>query len=146
MCEFICTIPEDYLKDRQLQIAYLKKRNPELARLTWQDKRPYNFYTYQNPKTLRTFTYKVGNKLKRMVQQISGRPYIQRNWELQFLGEDNRNHLERVLDNNKLSGFIPDVLVKKYISDFYNLNPLQNAHALNMLIVLAKFNETQNHD
>jgi len=47
MCEFICTIPEDYLKGRQLQIAYIKQRNPDLAKLTWQDKRPYNLYNYQ---------------------------------------------------------------------------------------------------
>ncbi|SHH39103.1 asparagine synthase-related protein [Winogradskyella jejuensis] len=145
MCEFICTVPEDYLKDRQLQIAYIKRRNPKLAELTWQDKRPYNLYDFNKPTAIKTFSYKVLNKLKREAKQISGNPYNQRNWELQFLGEDNRKQLENVLNESKLSDFIPEGIISTYIDKFYNKNALQNAHALNMLLVLAKFNQTQNN-
>ena len=145
MCEFICSIPEDYLKDRKLQIAYIKKRNPELAKLVWQDKRPYNLYNYTTPNSLKTLAYKVANKLKRISLRLSGHQYIQRNWELQFLGDENRRQLEFVLKDSKLSELIPEKLINTYINGFYNSDALKNAHVLNMLLTLAKFHQTQNH-
>lgn len=146
MCEFICTIPEEFLKDRQLQIAYIKKRNPQLAKLTWQDKRPYNLYNYQNPNVIKTVAYKAINKSKRTFTKILGKPYIQRNWELQFLGEENRKQLEVVLKNAELSQLVPDKIVKRYTNAFYNKNSLAYAHALNMLLVLATFNQNKTND
>mgnify|MGYP000283019871 CR=1 FL=1 len=116
-----------------------------MAKLTWQDKRPYNLYDFNKPTAIKTFSYKVFNKLKREAKQISGNPYIQRNWELQFLGEDNRKQLENLLNESKLSDLIPEGIISTYIDKFYNKNALQNAHALNMLLVLAKFNQTQNN-
>ena len=41
MCEFICTVPEKYLSGRQIQIEYLKMRMPKLAKIAWQDHRPF---------------------------------------------------------------------------------------------------------
>ncbi|WP_375234798.1 asparagine synthase-related protein [Winogradskyella sp.] len=145
MCEFICSIPEDYLKDRQLQIAYIKKRNPELAKLVWQDKRPYNLYNYTTPSRLKTLTYKVANKLKRTALKLSGEQYIQRNWELQFLGDDNRKRLEFALKDSKLSDIVPKAFYNNYLNDFYEKDALKNAHAVNMLLTLAKFNQHFNN-
>ena len=145
MCKYICTIPEEFLKGRQLQIAYIKRRNPELAKLMWQDKRPYNLYNYTSPNYLRTLGYKISNKIGRGISKFKGKSYIQRNWELQFLGEDNRSALSRVLAESKLSEFISENIIKKYLNDFYDNNALDNAHAINMLLVLAKFNQVQNH-
>lgn len=145
MCEFICTLPEDYLKDRQLQIAYVKKRNPQLAKLTWQDKRPYHLYNYKNPSVLKTLSYKASHKLKRSFKTALGNPYVQRNWELQFLGDKNRAQLELVLKDAKRSEFLPDALIKNYTDAFYNQDHLQNAHAINILLVLAKFNQNNTY-
>ncbi|GGI58031.1 asparagine synthase-related protein [Winogradskyella haliclonae] len=145
MCEFICAVPEAFLKDRQLQIEYVKMRNPELATLVWQDKRPYNLYNYTNPSTTKTLSYKVINKLKRTASRLSGKPYIQRNWELQFLGDTNKQQLEAVLLNSKLSELIPEEIITKYTKSFYNEDALRNAHPMNMLLTLAKFNQTQNN-
>ena len=47
MCEFICTVPEKYLANRQLQIAYIKRKAPELAKITWQEQKPFNLNNYQ---------------------------------------------------------------------------------------------------
>ncbi|WP_299114680.1 asparagine synthase C-terminal domain-containing protein [uncultured Winogradskyella sp.] len=145
MCEFICTVPEAFLKDRQLQIEYIKMRNPELATLIWQDKRPYNLYNYTNPSVIKTLSYKAIYKLKRTVSKLSGRPYIQRNWELQFLGDNNRQQLETVILNSKLSELIPEEFITKHIKGFYNRDTIKNAHSVNMLLTLAMFNQIQNN-
>jgi hypothetical protein len=42
MCDFICSVPEQYLAGRQIQIEYIKLRMPALAKLTWQAQRPFN--------------------------------------------------------------------------------------------------------
>ena len=145
MCEFICTIPDEFLKDRKLQIEYIKLRNPNLAKLVWQDKRPYNLYNYETPNTIKTFSYKAVNKLKRTVSKLLGQHYIQRNWELQFLGDDNKQQLESIFKKSKLSELIPEAFTNSYIKGFYNSDALKNAHAVNMLLTLAKFNQTQNN-
>lgn len=139
MCEFICTIPETYLNNRQLQIAYIKKKAPKLANITWQDQRPFNLNNFNYNKTPFNIPYKVVDKLKRTVKSFSGNNYIQRNWELQFLGNDNQEKLKYQLMNTGLENLIPKVLIDEYLHKFIHDNPLNNAHAINMLLVLSKF-------
>lgn len=143
MCEFICTIPESYLKDRQIQIEYIKQSNPKLAELTWQDKRPYNLYDYSSPNKIKTFSFKALNKLKRTLKAVTGKPYVQRNWELQFLGASNKNTLEKVLAQSNLKEWIPQSIINHYLEGFYKSDSLQYAHTLNMLLVLAKFHQNK---
>lgn len=143
MCKFICEVPEEYLKDRQLQIAYIKKRSPELAKVEWQDQRPFNLYNYHLNKTPNNIAYKVFNKLKRELKAVLGNNYIQRNWELQFLGEQNELQLKRHLLDSNNDDFIPISLIKKEIDLFFNKDALEQAHAINMLLVFSKFNKQQ---
>jgi len=116
-----------------------------LAKLVWQDKRPYNLYNYETPNIIKTFSYKAVNKLKRTVSKLLGQHYIPRNWELQFLGDDNKQQLESILKKSKLSELIAEAFTNSYIKGFYNSDALKNAHAVNMLLTLAKFNQTQNN-
>src|SRR5690606_16758503 len=51
MAEFICRIPEEYLADRKIQIAYIKNECPEVAKITWQAERPFNLFNYHKNKT-----------------------------------------------------------------------------------------------
>lgn len=141
MCEWICTIPEAYLNNRQIQIAYIKKRNPNLAKITWQDQRPFNLYNYSYNRAPYNIPYKVVNKIKREIQNVTGKPYVQRNWELQFLGNENRKHLEKEINNSELENWISKDLIQKHVSDFYKEDYHNNAHALNMILVLAKFHQ-----
>ena len=85
--------------------------------------------------------YKVANKLKRELNRLIGKPYIQRNWELQFLGQDNGRNLRTVLQHSKLNDWIGKHLLNEYVESFYSKNPLEYAHGINMLLVLAKFHE-----
>jgi rhodanese-related sulfurtransferase len=45
MCEFVCTVPERYLAGRNIQIEYIKRRAPKLAKISWQDHRPFNLFS-----------------------------------------------------------------------------------------------------
>lgn len=94
MCEFICSVPEKYLAKRQIQIEYLKMRMPALAKITWQENRPFNLYNYQFNKKPYNIPYIVLNKIK---TAFFKKTLIQRNWELQFLGNENENHLKKYL-------------------------------------------------
>ncbi|WP_299276311.1 asparagine synthase-related protein [uncultured Psychroserpens sp.] len=145
MCELICTIPEEYLKNRQLQIAYIQQRAPDLARITWQDQRPFNLNNFHKNKSPYNLPYRISNKLKRVSMSLIGKPYVQRNWELQFLGETSQRHMKKMLLESSLKNWIPETLISKYYDHFYNHNALPNAHAMNMLLVLSKFNEAQLH-
>ena len=145
MCEFICTIPEEYLKNRQLQIAYIQKKTPSLASITWQDQRPFNLNNYHKNKSPYNLPYRITNKLKRVGKSLIGKPYVQRNWELQFLGESNQRHMKQLLLESSLKKWIPETLISKYYDHFYSHNALANAHAMNMLLVLAKFNQAELH-
>ncbi len=141
MCSFICTVPEKYLVNRQLQIEYIKTRSPELAKITWQDQRPFNLTNYNLNKKPYNLPYKIINKLKRETDALMGKKYIQRNWELQFAGKENEGELRNQLFNTQLENLIPKDLIKEYYKLFFNSNKVQYAHAINMLLVLSKFNQ-----
>ncbi|MFD2542037.1 asparagine synthase-related protein [Lacinutrix gracilariae] len=144
MCEFICTIPEEYLKNRQLQIAYIQSKAPELARIQWQDQRPFHLNNFRYNKIPYNLPYRIANKVKREIKAVSGKPYIQRNWELQFLGDANKQKLKEVLLDSDLKKWIPKSILANYYNSFFNTDHLQNAHAINILLVLAKFNQKYN--
>ena len=141
MCQFICTVPETYLKNRQLQIAYIKARAPELAKITWQDQRPFNLNDFQFNKSPFNLPYKVVNKLHRIIQKTLGKPYVQRNWELQFVGKDNEKKLKEHLFNEGLDNFVPKAIVNDYYNLFLKRDKVQNAHPISMLLVLSQFNK-----
>lgn len=143
MCEFVCQIPEAFLSGRQLQIAYIKKRAPKLAKITWQDHRPFNLNTYQLNRIPYNLPYKVFDKSKRVLHELSKRPYVQRNWELQFLGDANKKQLHQMLLHNGLDALVPNKFINHYLDAFSTKDALEHAHAINMLLVLSKFNEHQ---
>lgn len=144
MCEFICTVPEKYLTGRQIQIAYIKKRMPEVARITWQDHRPFNLYTYQWNKLPWNLPYKVIRKLNSILFQEK---IIQRNWELQFLGVENQKQLDKyVLESEALAQLVPKSVIEKFTKKFKEDNALQYAHPMSMLLTLSLFLKIQNHE
>lgn len=137
MCELICTIPENLLGGRLIQIDYLKKYSPELARIEWQEKRPFNLYNYQQNYPWVTLPYRGIQKIKRMLQK---KDFVQRNWELQFLGPENTKELKDRLFNEKhFASLVPSSLVNDYYNRFSTENPIYYAHAVSMLLTLSLF-------
>lgn len=137
MCEFICSIPERYLSGRQIQIEYLKLRMPSLAKIAWQDHRPFNLYNYKWNKKPYNLPYKVYNKISRL---LSSKKYIQRNWELQFLGEYNERMLEQWLfENEKFESFIDSKIVTNFYKKFKNDDSVYYSHSVSILLTLSLF-------
>ena len=137
MCEFICTVPEEFLADRKLQIAYIKQQNPDLAKITWQDHRPFNLYTFEKNKSPNNLPYRIGSKLKREVRNKMGKPYIQRNWELQFLGMENDEKLQQWLFGENLHPFISKPLLARFYNSFKTMDSVTYSHPLSILLTLA---------
>lgn len=137
MCELICTLPEEILSGRLIQIDYLKKYSPELARIEWQEKRPFNLYNYHQNYPWITLPYRGIQKIKRMLQPND---FVQRNWELQFLGKENAAQLEqRLFDEKNMSNWVPTSLIADYYKRFKSENPVYYAHAVSMLLTLSLF-------
>ena len=137
MCEFICAVPEKHLAGRQIQIEYLKRQAPELAKIAWQDQRPFNLYNYNLNKTPWNIPYRIYDKVKRGANRGQ---YVQRNWELQFLGERNARQLKkRLFDEPKLTAWIEKDLIEKFYRQFTTENPVYYSHSVSMLLTLSLF-------
>ena len=141
MCRFIMTLPEDYLAARKIQIAYLKKYAPQLAKIKWQAKAPYNLYDYHKHLTAAHLPYRVVNKTKQLFnQKILGTKLIQRNWEIQFLGDENDKHLRHWLfENEPFNKLIPIDITRKFYQLFQTGDKVYWSHPLSMLLTLSVF-------
>jgi hypothetical protein len=144
MSEFICRTPEAFLADRRLQIAHIKQ-DDSLAKITWQAQKPFNLNNYSYNKSPYNLPFRVYNKTRRIQQRLLGHPYIQRNWELQFLGADNAKKLEGYLFDDNFNKWIPEGLIRDFYQDFNHVDPVQGSHAISMLLTLSLWNQ-QNHD
>ena len=119
MCEFACTVPERYLKRRQIQIDYIKSTCSKLASVPWQ-KYDLSLYKHKYFNSI-YFPRRVLRYASRMIKEklLFGAPVVERNWEIQFLGTDNRKELEHWLfDNSSLHQIIPKEIVNKYYNNF----------------------------
>lgn len=137
MCRFICELPEAFLANRQLQIEYIKRRNPEVAKITWQAQKPYNLYNFHKNKTPWNLPYRVKNKLWRRVKAVAGQDFIQRNWELQFLGPENDKALRRYVFDEAFMDFAGGEPVKLIYEKFKGEDAVKYAHPLSMLLTLS---------
>ncbi|MDX1462997.1 MAG: asparagine synthase-related protein, partial [Marinirhabdus sp.] len=137
MCQFICTLPEAFLENRQLQIAYIKKRNRELAHITWEENKPYDLYSFHKNVSPNNLPYRILQKLKRETRRAMGNPYIQRNWELQFVGAENEAQLRSYLFNEKLGELVPETIVKHFYECFTKVDAVRYSHPVSMLLTLS---------
>jgi asparagine synthase (glutamine-hydrolysing) len=92
MADFFATVPSHQVSRRSLQIEYLKRHAPDLARITWQAYqtnlyRAAHFDTWLLP----------ARAVKKAVRLLSARRDPERNWEVQFLNEDGRRRLREHL-------------------------------------------------
>lgn len=137
MAEFICGIPEAYLADRKIQIAYIKNQNPQVAKITWQAQKPYNLYDFHKNKVPYNLPYHIVDKLKRTVNEKMGKKFIQRNWELQFLGMENDKKLQEHLFGEDIQPFLSKELVTRFYNKFKNRDMVKYSHPLSMLLTLV---------
>ncbi|WP_055445293.1 asparagine synthase C-terminal domain-containing protein [Lacinutrix himadriensis] len=136
MMQFICTIPEEFLADRRLQIAHLKEYKA-LANITWHEQKPFNLNTYKYNKTPFNLPYRVCNKIKREFNAAIGNPYIQRNFELQFYGEANDKQLQERIFHPSFLEFVPKEVVMDFYKKFKNTNPVFYSTPVSMLLTMS---------
>ncbi len=133
--DLFTTIPQDMLRQRQLQVAYIKQYHEALARITWQeyDADLYNYKRFNN----RNISYRVVDKIKRT---ISNKPTIQRNWEVFYMHPAGRKALESKLLNNKfLQDIVPESVVKELLQDIYKSPTAANGYTVSMLLTFSLF-------
>ena len=65
-------------------------------------------------------------------------PLIQRNWELQFLGSQNKEQLQSFLFRNEnLYELVPEAIIKKYYDLFSNSDSVKYSHPITMLLTFS---------
>jgi hypothetical protein len=79
LLDFFCTTPTPMVRGRRLQIEYLKRYAPALARVRWQAY-DADLYHYQYFDTLQL----PRRAWQRLLRTFDRRPRISRNWEVQF--------------------------------------------------------------
>tara|TARA_B100000686_G_scaffold161211_1_gene168827 strand:+ start:12465 stop:13778 length:1314 start_codon:yes stop_codon:yes gene_type:complete len=138
ICNFICTIPEEFLAKRKIQIEYIKQKAPELAQIPWQayDLDLYRYKQFNNI----YFPRRIYRYIIRIIKEkfIKIPPVIERNWELQFLGDKNDQNLRRWLFNNpKLHQIVPSTIIQDFYQKFKLADPIKYSHPLSMLLTLS---------
>lgn len=135
MTDFFSTVPTHFLKGRRLQIDYLKRSAPDLARIKWQ---PYdaNLYAYH-----RFGTWHIPKRaLKKAWRILTRKPVIQRNWEVQFLNEQGRQGLTHWLLRSglRLHDLVPRRDVQELVERLYR-NPHDPGlgYAVSMLLTFS---------
>ncbi|MCH8555933.1 MAG: asparagine synthetase B family protein, partial [Schleiferiaceae bacterium] len=141
MCTFIMGIPEKHLAARQIQLEYIKKYSPELAKVAWQAKAPYNLYTANKHLTMAHLPYRVVNKAKRIInEKLFDKQLVQRNWEIQFLGAENNQQLRYWLfENPAFAELVPKEVAVKYYNLFQRGDKVYWSHPLSILVTLSVF-------
>lgn len=137
MCEFICTVPEKYLAGRKIQIAYLKLRNSGLAKIAWQDARPFNLYTYHWNKAPWNYPYRAYQKFK---NEVLTKHKVANNYENQFIGEQNDKMLSKWLfEQEDFKSFIEPNIAKEIYENFKGKEFLKYSHPISTLLTFSLF-------
>ena len=139
MCQFICEVPESLLNDRQIQIEYIKRTNPSVAKIVWQDTKPFNLFNHHLAKTHLRLPFRVVDKLKREFENFQGKKFVQRNWELQFLEADDKGKLIDYLQSKELTNQINIDLIKQYLNLFYKDDKVYYSHSISTLLTLSLY-------
>ena len=139
MCQFICEVPESLLNDRQIQIEYIKRTNPSVAKIVWQDTKPFNLFNHHLAKTHLRLPFRVVDKLKREFENFQGKKFVQRNWELQFLEADDKGKLIDYIQSKELTYKIDIDLIKDYLNLFYKEDQVYYSHSVSTLLTLSLF-------
>jgi len=133
--DFFCSVPSVFVKGRRMQIDYLKKYHPDLARIRWEEYNS-NLYWYKIINN-RNIVYRVFDKIRRT---ISNKIKIYRNWELFYLNEDGKEMLQRnIVNNDALHKIIPKHKLKEFYQEFYKDPSAANGYTMSMLHTFALF-------
>jgi hypothetical protein len=120
--DFFMTIPLDIVKDRNLQIEYLKEYHPDLAKIVWQEygRNLFNYKGFNN----RHIVFRIYKKIRSL---FTGK-VILRNWEVFYLGGENEKRLREI--------FKEDSRAIELLNDFYANPDGANGYSVSVLLTL----------
>ena len=127
-----------FLANRKIQIEYIKRKAPVLARIPWQTY-DLDLYNYQHFNTI-YFPKRVYQYARRIIREkiIKMPPVTQRNWELQFLGSENERYLKRwIFETPELDELVPKQIIQDFYYRFKKVDPVKYSHPVSMLLTLA---------
>ena len=115
LIDFFTTVPTAYVAGRRLQIDYLRRAAPDLARVPWQATGRDLFD--DGGFSPRVLTQRVARKARAVA---TGRRVLERNWEVQFLGRDGRAGLNEWLlrPGRRLHALVPAPAVADLLASF----------------------------
>jgi asparagine synthase (glutamine-hydrolysing) len=137
--DFFCTVPTTMVLGRRLQIEYLKRFAPHLARVRWQaydaDLFHYqHFGTWQLPK----------RAWKALQRAVAPQNKFRRNWEVQFQPPGQVEKLESLLCANGL--FLHEVVdaatVRTEFEKFVQSPDASNGYIVSMLLTFSSWAES----
>ena len=141
LSDFFCTVPSEYMRGRRLQIDYLKRFAPDLARIEWQ---PYgtNLYRHQH----HDMWLLPKRAVKKALRLMTGKKIIERNWEVQLGGEKGEAGLRHWLlrPGLRLHDLVPKTKVEQLLKDF-RAEPLKEGrgYTVSMLLTFSAWLEQQ---
>ena len=115
MTDWLCDLPADYLRGRRLQVEWLKRMAPDLAKVTWQA-HGANLYLYPYAR----FLLLPERALKRALRMLARERVLERNWEVQFLSPAGAARLrERLLaPGRRVHEFAPVERIRELLDRF----------------------------
>lgn len=131
-------IPGEFVAGRRLQVDYLKRYAPDLARVNWQQYGA-DLYHYKGFNSWLL----PGRVVKKLARRLSSRPVVQRNWEVQFLNPQGREGLNRYLltPGLKLHELFTVPGLNQLIKDFYQQPTASRGYAVSMLLTVSAWLE-----
>jgi asparagine synthase (glutamine-hydrolysing) len=138
MVDFFLTLPSTFVKQRSFQIEYLKRFAPDLAKIRWQ---PFdaNLYEYKNFNTW-LLPRRIYKKIRR---SLSGKPTVQRNWEIQLLKNSSPKKLKKWLctPGLKLQNYTEKRGLEQAVETFLKKPDRANGYEMSMLLTLSAWLE-----
>ncbi len=132
------TLPSSFVRGRRLQQDALRRFAPDLARIPWQ--------ATDQPLSPRAFdpalavVKRAGRKLWRTIRRE--RP-VQRNWEVQFLGEEGRSRLAAMLlaPDRRIHQHLGADPIAGLLREFEAAPTAENGYAVGALVTFAAWLE-----
>lgn len=138
MADFFSTVPTAFVRGRRLQIDYLKRFAPDLARIEWQAYGT-NLYRYRYFDSLLLPSRAVKKMLRSLAPRVP-----QRNWEVQFLGAGGRRRLVEPLlsPTSRLAEFVAPRDVRSLLERFFEAPEEEGrGYTVSMLLTFAAWME-----
>ena len=135
LTDFFATVPSARMRGRKLQIDYLKRHAPDLARVTWD---AYETNLYRVPYFNSLLLPK--RAAKRLWRTLTRRQAVERNWEVQLREEAGRQGLQHWLlrPGLKLHELVPPTDLSQLLETFSAPRPSPAlGYTVSMILTLS---------